>query len=65
MSPTIDEMQQAINHLIDRVLEVIKCITWQKKYSNSGTKDEGLSLSVCTCRKKKAASQIDWNWLPL
>ncbi|KAG7229074.1 hypothetical protein INR49_013193 [Caranx melampygus] len=40
MSPTVDEMQRAINHLIERVLEVIKGITWLKKYSNSGTKDE-------------------------
>uniref|UniRef100_A0A3B4XA16 Dynein axonemal heavy chain 8 n=1 Tax=Seriola lalandi dorsalis TaxID=1841481 RepID=A0A3B4XA16_SERLL len=29
MIPTIDEIQHAINHLIDRVLEVSKGITWQ------------------------------------
>lgn len=50
MSPTVDEMQHGINHLVDRVLEVSKGIAWQKKYSSNVTKDKGLSLSVYTER---------------
>lgn len=46
MVPTVDEIQQAINHLIDLVLEVSKGITcWQREYSHDGTKAKGGSLS--------------------
>ncbi|XP_056247105.1 dynein axonemal heavy chain 8-like [Seriola aureovittata] len=43
MIPTIDEIQHAINHLIDRVLEVSKGITWQHymECSPVGTKNKG------------------------
>ncbi|XP_078119766.1 dynein axonemal heavy chain 8-like [Sander vitreus] len=41
MIPTEDEIQQAINRLIDLVLEISKGIAWQWEYSQSGTKNKG------------------------
>ncbi len=53
MIPTVDEIQQqAINQLIDLVLEVSKGVTWQREYSHSGTKNKGKSLPACTWMKK-------------
>ncbi|XP_044223058.1 dynein axonemal heavy chain 8-like [Thunnus albacares] len=42
MIPTVDEIQQVINQLMDLVLEVNKGITcWQREYSHDGTKNKG------------------------
>ncbi|KAI3374766.1 hypothetical protein L3Q82_021323, partial [Scortum barcoo] len=41
MVPTVDEIQQAVNQLIDLVLEVSKGVTWQREYSHSGTNNKG------------------------
>lgn len=41
MIPTVDEIQQATNHLIDLVLEVSKGIAWQQECSPDDTKNKG------------------------
>ncbi|XP_034008681.1 dynein heavy chain 8, axonemal-like [Trematomus bernacchii] len=41
MIPAIEEIQQAINRLIDLVLEISKGIAWQREYSHDGTKNKG------------------------
>ncbi|XP_041805872.1 dynein heavy chain 8, axonemal-like [Chelmon rostratus] len=41
MIPTIDEIQQAVNRLIDLVLEVSKGVAWQQVYSHDATKNKG------------------------
>ncbi|XP_032371769.1 dynein heavy chain 8, axonemal [Etheostoma spectabile] len=38
--PTEDEVQQAINRLVDLVLEISKGITWQWEYSQNDTKNK-------------------------
>ena len=53
MTPTVDEIQQAINQLTDLVLEVSKGVTWQRGYSHDATKNKGESLSACTRMKIK------------
>lgn len=53
MIPTVDEIQQATNHLIDLVLEVSKGIAWEQECSHDDTKTRGKSLIACTCRKKR------------
>lgn len=52
MVPTVDEIQQAINRLIELVLEISKDIAWQKEYSHDDTKNKGKS-SACTWMEKK------------
>ncbi|XP_075954128.1 dynein axonemal heavy chain 8-like [Anarhichas minor] len=39
MIPTVDEIQQAINRLIDLVLEISKGITWQQDFSPDDAKN--------------------------
>ncbi|KAM9349881.1 dynein axonemal heavy chain 8-like [Symphorus nematophorus] len=41
MTPTVDEIQQAMNQLTDLVLEVSKGVTWQRGYSHDATKNNG------------------------
>ncbi|XP_051284477.1 dynein axonemal heavy chain 8-like [Dicentrarchus labrax] len=41
MIPTVDENQQAINHLIDLVLEASKRVAWQREYCHNPTKNKG------------------------
>ncbi|XP_070701078.1 dynein axonemal heavy chain 8-like [Pempheris klunzingeri] len=41
MSPTVDGIQQAINQLIDLVLEVSKGVGWQREYTHDATKNKG------------------------
>ncbi|KAI4809667.1 hypothetical protein KUCAC02_018534 [Chaenocephalus aceratus] len=41
MIPAVEEIQQAINRLIDLVLEISKGIAWQREYSHDGTKNKG------------------------
>ncbi|XP_068458453.1 dynein axonemal heavy chain 8-like [Clinocottus analis] len=41
MIPTVDKIQQAINQLIDMVLEISKNISWQQEYSPDGEKKGG------------------------
>ncbi|XP_037644332.1 dynein heavy chain 8, axonemal-like isoform X1 [Sebastes umbrosus] len=40
MIPTVVETQQAINQLINLVLEISKGIAWQREYSHDGTKNK-------------------------
>lgn len=52
MIPTVEEIQQAINQLIDLVLKVSKGVAWPREYSHDGTKDKGKSLSACIWIKR-------------
>ncbi|TNN84661.1 Dynein heavy chain 5, axonemal [Liparis tanakae] len=56
MIPTVDKIQQAINRLIDLVLDISKGIAWQKAYMADGATDTELlkkSLTVETKAWKK------------
>lgn len=61
MIPTEDESQQAINQLIDLVLDVSKGIAWSWEYSHDSTKIKGKSLLACTLMEKKPDRQVDRN----
>lgn len=41
MIPTVEEIQQAINQLIDLVSEVSKGVAWLWENSHDGTQDKG------------------------
>lgn len=43
MIPTVDEIQQATNDLIDLVLEVSKGIAWQQECTHNDTENKGKS----------------------
>lgn len=49
MIPSVDEIQLAINQLIDFVLEVSKGVTWQWEYTSDETKKTGNLPSLWKC----------------
>lgn len=51
MIPTVDEIQQFINQLIDLALGVSKGVVWKLEYSHDGSKNKGKSLPVFTCKE--------------
>ncbi|KAF3858031.1 hypothetical protein F7725_011232 [Dissostichus mawsoni] len=53
MIPAVEEIQQAINRLIDLVLEISKGIAWQREYSHDGTKNKAVST-----QRKEAAGVL-------